>query len=87
MCTLLDATQRYDGRIRKESEDSENGAETERRKISKGNLLKPPSAESCPEGTLQVCVGKGQEGCRGIEHCPPSVTCHLQGADVSELEL
>lgn len=37
-------------------------AETNQRKKFKEHLLMPPNAKSCPEGTLRVCVDKGQAG-------------------------
>lgn len=46
-------------------------AEMNQRKISKECLLMPPNAESCPKGTRQVCVGKGQAertGKRALVH-------------------
>lgn len=62
------------------------GAETNQRKISKERLLMPPSAESCPEGPLQVCVGNGQAERRGIRALSSLSKRHLQGANFSELE-
>lgn len=46
----------------------------------------PPSAESCPEGTLQVCVGKGQAERRGKRAQSTLSKLHLQGANFLELE-
>lgn len=51
-------------------------AETNQRKISKECLLMPPSAESCPEGTLKSVWVKGRQSAVENEHCPlcPNVT-------------
>lgn len=80
-----DATQRYEGCIGTESTDTENFRS--RNKLKKIlYLLMPPSAESCPEGTLQVCVGKGQAERRGKPALSTLSKHLLQGAKFSELE-
>lgn len=63
LCVLYgDATQRYEGRIGGRAGTLEMfEAETNQRKISRERLAMPPSAESCPKGTLQVCVKAGRE--------------------------
>lgn len=87
VCTLLVCYTEVRRAYQEESMDTENiRSKINQRKISKERLLMPPSAESCPAGPLQVCVGNRQAERRGIQALSSLSKRHVQGANFSELE-